>query len=142
MSCIHIITYYNKQFLIPVIIRLLFNLRGTIYESGDTVLITDIGTSVSGFPDSSSLACITTNVNTECCREEDGGNVGEWYFPNGTIVPRGSTSPNGDFTRTGYLQQVRLNRQNDAMAPLGNYICVVPNLEGVAFNATINIGII
>ena len=113
-----------------------------MYESGDTILITDIGETLplSTFPDPlSSLVCITTNVNTECCREIDGQNVGEWYFPDGTIVPLGSPDSFGDFTRTSFFQQVRLNR-NTAMGPLGTYTCVVPNLEGVVFNATINIG--
>ena len=100
-----------------------------MFLSGDTVLITDI------FADpnpGSSLVCNTINVNTHCCRGRDnpnGSSVGEWYFPNGTIVPRLSVSPNGDFTRTGYTHQVRLNRRNNTTAPLGTYTCVVPDMN-------------
>ena len=113
-----------------------------MYLSGDIVLITDIGVVYPGNPDpGSSLACNTANVNTHCCRQKDGGNVGEWYFPNSTIVPRNSHSPNGDFTRAGYTHQVRLNRRNNAMTPLGTYTCVVPDMYNTMnHTATITLG--
>ena len=109
---------------------------------GDTVLITDIGFSLLADPNpGSSLVCNTSNVNTHCCRSRDNPNrdsVGEWYFPNGTMVPRGST---GDITRTGYTHQVRLNHRNNAMTPLGTYTCVVPNMNNTMnHNATITLG--
>ena len=100
---------------------LYFNLNGVVYLPGDTVFITDIGI----------LVCNTANVNTNCCRMSDGGNVGEWFFPNGTIVPRTRDSPNGDFTRTGWTHQVRLNRRNNTMTPLGTYTCVVPDVNNI-----------
>ena len=117
-----------------------------MYQSGDTVLITDIGSTLVGDDRSdpgSSLVCITTNVNTNCCRPADGGNVGEWFFPDGSgsMVPRNSDSPNGDFTRSGFTHQVRLNRRNNAMSPLGTYTCVVPDMNyTVNHNATITLG--
>ena len=74
--------------------------------------------------------CVTSEVNPWCCRKRDGANVGEWHFPNGTIVPRNRHSGGSDFTRTGYKHQVRLNRMNDAMEPLGTYKCVVPREDG------------
>ena len=105
-----------------------------MYLPGDTVLITDIGIgSVGG-----SLVCNTANVNTHCCRNMDnpnGPSVGEWYFPDGTIVPRGSVD---DITRTGFTHQVRLNRRNNAMTPLGTYTCVVPDMNN-AMNHTATI---
>ena len=100
-----------------------------MYLPGDTVLITDIG--ISYYYPGSSLVCNTTNVNTNCCRRGDGGNVGEWYFPNGTIVPRRRYSPDGDLTRTGYTHQVHLNRRDNAMTPLGPYTCVVPDMNNI-----------
>ena len=106
---------------------LYFTLNGTVYQSGDTVLITDIGDSETD-PDSeadpdSSLVCVISNVNMNCCRGIDGGNVGEWYFPDGTMVPRNSDA---NFTRSGFTHQVRLNRRNNAMSPTGIYECRVP----------------
>ena len=110
---------------------LYFNLNGVVYLPGDSVLITDIGIGKKGPPDPGfALVCITTNVNTNCCRAADGENVGEWFFPNGNMVPRNRDSPNGDFTRTGFTHQVRLNRRNsNAMTPLGTYTCVVPDMN-------------
>ena len=63
--------------------------------------------------------------------------MGDWYFPNGTIVPRLSGSPNGDFIRIGFTFEVRLNRRNNAMTPLGNYTCVVPDMNNT-MNTTCN----
>ena len=121
---------------------LYFNLNGVVYLPGDTVLITDIGIGVRGSPDpGSSLVCITTNIITNCCRAADGGNVGEWFFPDGTMVPRFVTSPNGDFTRTSWTHEVRLNRRNNVTTPLGTYTCVVPDMNNTMnHNATITLG--
>ena len=107
---------------------LYFTLLGTTYLHGDTVLITDIGvfTAPSLEGAASSLVCVTTNVNTQCCRSTDGGNVGGWIFPNGTLVPKNSGNYNADFTRSGFTHQVRLNRRNNALAPTGDYSCQVP----------------
>ena len=102
----------------------------TVYLPGDTLMITDIGSSTyaARFADpGSSLVCISSNVNTQCCRSRDGGNVGEWFFPNGAMVPRNSRSPGSDFTRNGFTQQVRLNRRNNAVAPFGVYTCRIPD---------------
>ena len=106
------------------------------------MLITNIGIDVRADPNSgSSLVCITTNINTNCCRRSDGGNMGEWYFPNGIIVPRQRDSLNGDLTRTGYTHQVRLNRRNNATTPLGTYTCVVPDMNSAMnHTATITLG--
>ena len=110
-----------------------------MYLPGDTVLITDIGAEPTN--PRSFLVCNTTNVNTKCCRGMDGGNVGEWFFPNGSMVPRNRGSPNGNFTRTGWTHQVRLNRRNNAMTPLGTYTCVVPDMNNVMnHTATVTLG--
>ncbi len=113
-------------------------MNGTTYSSGATVPITGIGAS-NGEDAGLSLVCVTSNVNTMCCRPSDGGNAGEWYFPNGNIVPRNSASPNGDFTRSGFTHQVRLNRRNNASTLNGVYTCVVPDDENDGVNHTANI---
>ena len=99
-----------------------------MYLPGDTVLITDIGDFISSTDPGASLVCVTSNVNTQCCRGSDGGNVGEWFFPDGSIVLRNSHSL--DFSRSGYTHQVRLNRRNNAMGPIGPYECRVPDDSG------------
>ena len=121
---------------------LYFRLNGIVYLPESIVLITAIG--VSGTDPGSSLVCVTSNVNTECCRGRDGpggsdGSVGEWYFPNGTIVPRNNAAPSANFTRRGFTHQVRLNRRNNTMSPTGMYECRVPDGDTVV-NASIVLG--
>ena len=112
-----------------------------MYLPGDTVLITDIG--VFPFPldpddPGTSLVCVTSNVNTHCCRGTDGGRVGEWYFPDDMQVPRNAESEN--FSRSGFKQQVRLNRRNNATGPTGAYECRVPSMgDGAEVTANITI---
>jgi hypothetical protein len=103
-----------------------------VYLPGDGVLITDIGVFVEdgdnpNVDPGTSLVCRTEYVNTQCCRSSDGGNVGEWFDPDGNLIPRFSRVPNADFSRRGYAQQVRLNRKNNATSPTGMYECRVPN---------------
>ena len=132
--------------LAPPRTGLYFELYGTIYYDGDSVLISDIGPQ----PDDrsnpgSTLACVTTNVNTACCRRSDNlntakaGAVGEWHYPNGTLVPRASFHV-VDFARLAYTHQVCLARVvSDSTPPLGVYTCGVPDPSGVSVNATITL---
>ena len=107
-----------------------------MYHPNDSVLITSIDSETN--PDSP-LVCVTSNINMNCCRGIDGGNVGEWHFPNGTMVPRNSSAPSSaNFTRNGFTHQVRLNRRNGAVLPTGMYECRVPELGG-ASNVTAQI---
>jgi hypothetical protein len=116
--------------------------------SGDTVLITDIGVFVAGgSPESvapgTSLVCRTEHVNMQCCRGADGGNLGEWFSPDGNELPRFGRDLTADFSRSGYTQQVQLNRRNNAMSPTGVFECRVPPMGGgdlVVANITISAG--
>ena len=111
---------------------LYFTLMDVVYLPGDTILISDVGSSASSLDQSDpgeSLVCVTSNVNTQCCRTSDGGNVGEWLFPNGSVVMR-SGDPGevkGDFERSFSFQEVRLDRANVAVMPSGVYECRVPS---------------
>jgi hypothetical protein len=70
--------------------------------------------------------------------------VGEWvtnYY--GNQLPRFHNAPTADFSRSGYAQQVRLNRRNSAMSPTGVFECGVPPMGGgalVVANITITSG--
>ena len=125
---------------------LYFSLNDTIYLPGDTIPITDVG---DGFPGATnptdpgpSLVCVTSNVNTMCCRSRDhpgSGPVGNWLYPNGTIVLHNSN----DFSRSYHTQQIRLNRKRtDVMSPTGIYTCEVPGALNttITHTATIIIG--
>jgi hypothetical protein len=107
-------------------------LNGTVYLPGDTVLITDIGEFVDPVDPGTSLVCRTELVNTLCCRFTDGGNAGEWFDPDGTQLPRFGRAPTAGFSRSGYAQQVRLNRRNNTMSPTGVFECRVPLMGGGA----------
>ena len=120
-----------------------------MYLPGDAVLITDIGVfNAANITDpGTSLVCVTINVNTKCCRKKDGpdmigGNVGEWYLPSGTIVARnGDVNRRDDgFARSGYTQQIRLNRRNNATSPTGMYECRVPDQANEMVSASIILG--
>ncbi len=109
-----------------------------------------------GFPDESmnptdpgpSLVCNTSNVNTLCCRGRDrdppgSGPVGNWLYPNGTIVIGNRANYNGDITRSSYTKQIRLNRKRpDVMSPTGVYTCEVPDGSNTAIIhiATVTLG--
>ena len=123
---------------------LYFTLDDIVYHPGEAVIITDIGRTAIIDNAGTSLVCVTSNVNTECCRGSDGpggsgGRVGEWYFPNGTIVPRQSEDPSADFTRTGSTNQVRLNRRRSAVSPTGIYECRVPDSANASVIVTAQI---
>ena len=70
------------------------------------------------------------------------GAVGEWYYPDGTKVPRSNDSSNVvNFARIGFTHQVRLAREiSGSTPPLGVYTCQVPEPStGVLHNASITI---
>ena len=117
---------------------------GNILLSGSSLYIFAIGEqspspnerSVAG----STLVCVTSNVNERCCRNGDGGNVGEWWNPTGTLVIRDNQDRSSSiFTRVGYHKQVRLSRRPDATGPVGRYTCVVPDSRGENMTAFIMI---
>ncbi len=111
--------------------------NSTEYLAGDTLPITDVGdsflhdNSVKQDDPGLSLVCVTSNVNTNCCRGADhsgSGPVGNWLYPNGTIVLGNNANPIGDFTRSSHLNKIRLNRKRpDVMSPTGVYTCEVPD---------------
>ena len=108
-------------------VGLFFSLNGIVYPPGVKLLITDVGESaIEGA--GSSLVCITSNINTQNCRGSDGGIVGEWFFPDGTMVPRNSSSANANFTRGDFTEQIRLNRRNNALMPTGIFSCRVTGI--------------
>ena len=129
--------------LAPPSTGLYFMLDNNIYLPGDSVLITDIGTQPGTRVDpGSTLICVTSNVNTACCRGADGGNVGEWFYPDGSMVPRpGAISTStGIFARYGHNHQVRLGIVGSPTGPLGAYRCDVPDgMTGTIVSASINI---
>ena len=120
--------------------------KNRVYLPGNSVNITDIGSqpiddrSNSG----STLVCITTNVNTDCCRSSDSngnGRTGNWYYPNGDMVNYPDAASDGEnFTKFVFWHQLRLSSQGAPEGPLGEYRCEIP--DGSGGNATARINII
>ena len=79
--------------------------------------------------DGGALECHTDD--TTCCRGIDnppnGTGRGEWYYPDGTVVPLPG-SRTGVYRTRGHMV-IRLNRVGLTM-PAGVYHCEVPSLEG------------
>ena len=104
----------------------------TITTNNTEVPITDIGEDApDDFP---TLTCHTDL--TECCRNNDTGGqggVGEWYYPNGSVVPN-QTAGEGFYRVRNAPQVVRLARRmagvTPALSPIGSYCCVIPTTGG------------
>ncbi len=118
-------------------------MSGTVYLPGDSIPITDVGDS---FPPGDtndhpgpSLVCVTSNVNTMCCRGGDhpgNGSVGNWFYPNGTIVLGNNANPNGEVPTPN--KYVLTGRDLMCCSQL-EYTCEVPDGPNTAMNHTVNI---
>ena len=108
-----------------------FSLNGTTYQNNSCVALEDIG------ENDTALLCMT-NL-TACCRApytgENGHGIGNWYFPNGTVVPSNGTLE--DFHRTRNQNVVLLNRRRGEEE--GIYRCEIPDSMNVT--QTIYIGV-
>ena len=121
----------------------------TLILPGSSIFISDIGPQPAKRSNpGSTLVCVTTNINTGCCRKKDKnesisytGAEGDWRYPNRTKVPRAIESSTVDLARYGYTQQVRLAKvASGSVPPLGVYTCEVPESStGVLHNASITI---
>ena len=108
-------------------------LNNTIYLPGDSVLITDIGEQqLDNRPDpGSTLVCVTTNVNTNCCRDRDnpnGGTLGDFIGPEGIHITTLSNIGNASdiIYSVRHRHHLRLGRRGSPTGPLGKYECKVP----------------
>ena len=70
-----------------------------------------------------------TDLET-CCTGNQGNHRGDWYFPDGSVLPFAS-SPSGDIVLDREPQEVHIRRRNNAMSPSGIYRC---DIETVAVN--------
>ena len=114
---------------------------GVTFANNSVIDINLVGEGYPGVPqtDSGALECHTDDIT--CCRGIDinpnGTGRGEWYYPNGTVVP----PPGGDvFYRTRGHMVIRLNR-NGTLSPTGMYRCVIPGAEGIIITRYIQLEI-
>ena len=79
-----------------------------------------------------------------CQSANNGSNIGQWYYPNGTQVPLftgnfyNNSAPSPIFSKrlTGQIALVRKSRLSGYEGP---YTCIIPNENGV--NQTLVVGI-
>ena len=101
-----------------------------MYANNSLIDINLLGEGFEGaqITDGGALECHTDD--TTCCRGIDNPNGpgrGEWYYPNGTVVPRPG---NGiGYYRTREHMVIRLNRAVVAR-PTGVYRCEIPGAGG------------
>ena len=107
-----------------------------MYDNNSVVSISLIGEGFEGaqITDGGALECHTDD--TTCCRGIDNssnqtGGRGEWYYPNGTVVP--PPGGNTGLYRTRQHMVIRLNRSPEVDGPnaTGLYWCEIPGAGGV-----------
>ena len=97
---------------------------GVFYPPNVAVNLADIGV------DGNSLRCLTPLM--PCCRSSDnpnGGALGDWWFPNGSVVY--SRNSGADISRTRGASSVLLHRSNNVMSPTGVYTCKIPDNNSI-----------
>ena len=98
-----------------VSVQLIF--RGVSYPNNSVLLLNDIGQFSTG-----SAILFTTN-RSPCCSTNG---IGEWYYPNGSLVPNNAAGQ-GFFRTRGKNQTIYLNRRNNAQSPTGSFCCELPD---------------
>ena len=112
-----------------------------VYANNSVINFNLVGEGYPGITqtDGGALECHTDD--TTCCRGIDNPlsttGTGEWYYPNGTVVPPpGSKS---EFYRTRVHMVIRLNRAGRVTMPLGVYRCELPNSKGATITRYITL---
>ena len=90
---------------------------GDILPNHAYVNLTTVGDNITGSGDT--VRC-QTNLET-CCTGNQGIHRGDWYFPDGSVLPFSST--NNDIVKDREPQELHIRRRNNAMSPTGIYRC-------------------
>ena len=112
-----------------------------MYTNNTAINIHLIGEGFEGvqITDGGALECHTDD--TTCCRGIDnppnGTGRGEWYYPNGTVIPPPGSGTG--FYRTRGHMVVRLNRLPNVNFPSGNYACLIPG-RGRTYLRNVQVG--
>ena len=122
------------------------SLKGIQYANNSVIFATEIGetdvNSTSPPPNSNNgLQCITDRM--PCCRFQS-GHVGEWFFPDGTVILNYLVNGSSFYRSRGRDDgTVNLNRANiDVMSPTGLFCCVIPDATGTNQTLCANIGML
>ena len=100
------------------------SLNGVTYRNNSIISISDIGMTDSD--QNKGLQCITDR--NPCCKIGIGKNLGEWMFPNDSVVPIMNNAESFYRNRGEGDGTVNLNRNNSSiMSPTGLFCCKVPD---------------
>ena len=113
--------------LVPV--QLIF--RGVSYPNNSVLSLNDIGNTSTG----SAILC-TTNRSPCCSSSDPAMRFGEWYYPDGPIVPN---SGQAFYRGRGDNQTIYLNRRNNAQSPTGSFCCELPDDSDVTHRVCVSL---
>ena len=115
-------------FLVPL--QLIF--RGVSYPDNSLLSLNNIGE----FSTGSAILCITNR--SPCCSTPP-NRFGEWYYPNGSMVP--NSGDGHDFYRSRTDNQtIHLNRRDNAQSPTGSFCCELPDNSDVTHALCVTLG--
>ena len=83
-------------------------------------------------------ALICQTDGRPCCQSLP-NRAGEWYYPNGSNLTN-DLSGRDLYRNRGDEGEVRLNRRNNALFPIGMYHCEVPDISSI--NHTVYVGLL
>ena len=117
------------RFLIITHAGVHLSFKGMTYSNNSIFFINEIGRTSSN----KAIQCVTDKQ--KCCFSTR-NRFGEWYFPNGTLLPR-QHHPTDGFATHFYRNRadngtVSLNRVGPSVvSPTGRYCCELPDAAGV-----------
>ena len=107
-------------------------LRGKLYSNDSNILVSEIGERDNGQP----LLCFTDLI--QCCKSNDKKALGEWFYPNGSVV--GLINTNEEFYKNRGPSRVRLHRRENVTSPIGHFCCQIPDATLTNITVCVNIG--
>ena len=134
--CMYLCTLLNTLLVqgIHPTLGVYLQLKGKIYANNSAIFVNEIGETNNnsiGSVQNNALQCITDK--SSCCRLAA---VGEWYFPNGTVVPRqGDIDGPILYRNRGHDDgTVNLNHINTTVTPsvstpTGLFCCILPDMD-------------
>ena len=94
-------------------------MNGEILPPDRVIFVTDIGMDLS----EQHLVCTTDRM--PCCRQYP--RVGEWYFPNGDMIPINAAAVSFYRTRDNSGNVKLFRASNSITSPTGRFCCEIPD---------------
>ena len=117
---------------------------GVTFSNNSVIDIILVGEGYPGITqtESGALECHTDDLS--CCGGIDNPRPnapgrGEWYYPDGTIVPPLDNDVDGFYRTRGHMV-IRLNRGGNTLSPTGIYRCDISGAGGIIITRYIQLG--